>query len=76
MGFPLRGRSPCDGPASKVKDGMPYCQAKAMDNLDGTPDAIDCYDTGEDGGLAKRVKEAMAHPWVCRIKPLQVLSRH
>lgn len=47
-----------------------------MDNLDGTPDAIDCYDTGEDGGLAKRVKEAMAHPWVCRIKPLQVLSRH
>lgn len=55
---------------------MPYCQAKAMDNLDGTPDAIDCYDTGEDGGLAKRVKEAMAHPWVCRIKPLQVLSRH
>lgn len=58
--FPLwdsnTGQVTCDLPASQAENGMSYCQAEAMDNLEDTLDAIDCYDSTCGDSLAKRGK--------------------
>jgi hypothetical protein len=61
--FPQRdsstGQITCDLPASEADDGMSYCQAKAIDNIDETLDAIDCYDSTCGDILAKCVKSKL-----------------